>query len=127
MSKKLYELYPPKPPYCPMEACTCLLHSLDGDEPYDPGRSIFCLGKAEKPVQQEWFGTEHINDVFMCTWFPRGWERSLINITDIEIMLAMFLTAYPEINSNKTRINPTWLLNKAGHNDLVKILKSVNE
>lgn len=100
-----------------METCTCIVHSMDADEPYEPGRSILCMGKAPEPVEQIWFGQKHTNDIFMCTWFPRGWERSLINIQDIEIHLVLLLKVYQQMNKSQA-INPTWLLRKAGWPEL---------
>ncbi len=111
--KFLYQLFPERPPYCPMEDCTCVVYSMDGDEPYKPGRSIFCMGLAKEPVDQEWFGEKHVNDIFQCTWFPRGWERALINMGDIEIQLVLLLKVYQQKNKGQA-ISPTWLLRKAG-------------
>lgn len=121
-SKSLYQLYPSRPPYCPMEDCTCIVHSMDADEPYKPGRSIFCMGLIKEPVDQEWFGERHVNDIFQCTWFPRGWDRSIINIQDIEIQLVLLLKVYQQKNDGQA-INPTWLLRKAGWTDIANELQ----
>ena len=112
MSKIAYNLFPSSPPYCPYQDCTCIIKSIDADEPYNPGRSIFCIGKPKEPIKQKWFGEEHINDIFMCTWYPRGWERSLINRDDMEIMIKMFLKTAKALNKP---FFPGWLIRNAGY------------
>ena len=96
-----------RPKLCPDKDCTPIV-KIEGDEWFEKGGSMECLGKRKQPFEYKFREVTHINDLNHCLFLPHGIYNLKENTGDLSNLASFYLRALHELG--QTAFNFGWFL-----------------